>query len=223
MSAREPTDPTQLIARVRKLLALANSPNVHEAAAAAAAAQALIERHRLGRLLEAEADDPITGGRDTPLDVAKRPRRWKQVLASSLASANGCVAYSAEVGRETHLLLAGRASDRTAVAALWEWLVSRIEWLSATHGAGRNRAWHEAFRIGAAEVIVARLHESRAVEQAALGEAALVRVLPALAARAAAVSEFVDAHLRLAAGRVLQVDARGLASGRAAGVGVALP
>ena len=36
-----------LLARVQKLLALASSQNVHEAASAAAMAQALIERHRL--------------------------------------------------------------------------------------------------------------------------------------------------------------------------------
>ena len=45
-----------VLERVRKLLALATSPNLHEAAAAAAAAQALIERHRLGSLLEAQTD-----------------------------------------------------------------------------------------------------------------------------------------------------------------------
>ncbi len=217
-----PTDAAPLLSRVRKLLALATSPNVHEAAAAAAAAQALIERHRLHSLLASEDGDPITDGREAPLAVAGRPRKWKFVLAASLAEANGCVAYTAGVGRDTHLLLAGRASDRMAVAAVWDWVVARIEWLSASHGPGRDRAWHEAFRVGAAEVIVDRLLAGREAERAALGAAAMVRLEPALAARAAAVASFAESHLRLKPGRGLRLDARALASGRAAGAEVGL-
>jgi hypothetical protein len=65
-----------VLERVRKLLALASSPNIHEAASAAAKAQALIERHRLQSWLDAadaEAADPIEGGQDTPLEVAPPP------------------------------------------------------------------------------------------------------------------------------------------------------
>ncbi len=101
--------------------------------------------------------------------------------------------------------------------------VTRIEWLSATEGAGRDRAWHEAFRIGAAEVIVARLRESAGGEREALGTHALAVVEPALAARAAAVARFAETHLRLKPGRGLRVDARGLARGRAAGAQAPLP
>ena len=225
-----PDSSSALLLRVRKLLALATSPNVHEAAAAAGAAQALIERHRLQAQLDADADaaedaarDPITDGREAPLEVAKRPRKWKLVLASSLAAANGCVAYTTELGRETHILLAGRASDREAAAALWEWLVTRIEWLSATHGAGRDRAWHDAFRIGAAEVIVGRLREGRDAERAAVGTAAMERLEPAVAARAAAVTRFSEERLRLKPGRGMSLSAHGLASGRSAGGSVGLP
>jgi hypothetical protein len=217
-----------VLARVRKLLALATSPNVHEAASAAAAAQALIERHRLQALLAAEADaadpaDPVTDGRDAPLERARRPRRWRIALAGGLAAANGCVAYTAEEGDETVLLVAGRATDREAVGVLWEWLVTRIAWLSATHGAGRPRAWHDAFRIGAAEAIVERLRSVGADEVATLDPAALVRVEPARAARAAAVERFTAERLHLAAGRALRVDGRAYARGRAEGANVPLP
>lgn len=214
-----------VLERVRKLLALATSPNLHEAAAAAAAAQALIERHRLGSLLEAQtdADAGITDGREAPLARARKLRPWKLVLAACLAQENGCTAWTAKGNGEELILLAGRADDRLAVAALWDWLVTRIEWLSATEGAGRDRAWHEAFRIGAAEVIVVRLRESAGGEREALGMHALAVVEPALAARAAAVARFAETHLRLKPGRGMRVDARGLEKGRAAGAQVALP
>ena len=142
-----------LLARVQKLLALASSPNVHEATSAAALAQTLIARHRLQAWLDAEqtaaADpDPITDARDTPLTTGKRLRKWKVVLAGALAGANNCVAYTLDRGKEEAIVLVGRGRDRDAVLALWTWLVTRIEWLSATHGAGQDRQWHEAFRIG---------------------------------------------------------------------------
>ena len=64
---------SQLLDRVRTLLALASSPNVHEAASAAAMAQTLIERHRLQGWLDARNTpdcDPIEDGLDTPEDIA---------------------------------------------------------------------------------------------------------------------------------------------------------
>jgi hypothetical protein len=210
--------------RVRKLLALASSPNVFEAAAAAAQAQALIERHRLEALLAAEAAeaaveavDPVTDGREAPLEAARKLRRWKSALAAGLAAANGCVAYTAALGREQALLIAGRAEDRAAVIELWSWLVRRIEWLSATHGGGQPREWHEAFRIGAAEAVSERLREAVAGAQVAIGAASLARIEPTRAARAAAVEGFVRDRLKLKPGRGLRVDAEALAAGRAAG------
>lgn len=86
-------DQAALLARVNKLLALATSPNVHEAAAAAARAQAMIEAHRLEGLLAAEREvDDVDDGRDAPLEVSKRLRRFKVVLATVLGEHNACVA-----------------------------------------------------------------------------------------------------------------------------------
>lgn len=217
--------------RVRKLLALATSPNVHEAALAAAKAQALIERYRLDSLLEAEASaeaedaaDPVTDGRDQPLERARKIRKWKSALAAGLARNNGCIAYSAPTrDRKTELLIAGRSADRSAVLALWEWLVPQIEWLSATHGAGQPRAWHEAFRIGAAETIVDRLAAARVEVHRAIGTEALARIEPTCAHRAAAVDRFADQRLRLRPGRRMRVDGEALDQGRALGHRVSLP
>ncbi len=223
-------DTAALLDRVQKLLALATSPNVHEAAAAAAQAQALIERHRLAALLEAQAAaqaadeaDPITDGRGAPLDVARKIRKWKGALAAGLARVNGCVAYTAAVGRESHLLVAGRDADREIVLALWEWLVRRIEWLSATEGAGQPREWHEAFRVGAAEAVCERLGAAVALARADLDAAALARIEPTQAQRAAAVDDFAARRLHLKAGRGLRVDAEAFARGRAAGESLPLP
>ncbi|MDP2345512.1 MAG: DUF2786 domain-containing protein [Deltaproteobacteria bacterium] len=223
-----PASRVELLIRVHKLLALAASSNVHEAAAAAAAAQALIARHQLDELLAAESAsddpaDPITDGRAAPLESARRSRRWKVSLAAGLADLNGGVAWVAADDDATRLCFCGRESDRLAVAALFAWLSVRLEWLSATAGPGKGRAWHEAFRVGAAEAIIDRLaaRETPAIDEA--HRAALVRVEPMRVARAAAVDRFVDAHLRFGKGRQFSVDARGFERGRAAGGSFALP
>jgi len=224
---RSMPSPPAALARVRKLLALATSPNPHEAALAAARAQALIEAHRLQAWLDAERreeedPDPIADARDEPLEVGRRLRKWKVVLAATLAEANGCVAYTLERGREQAIVLVGRARDRAAVVELWGWLVKRIEWLSATHGAGKDRQWHEAFRIGVVDAIAERLREGNEEVRAGLEQAALVVVEPARAAHREAL-ERVTEGLRLGSGRAVRVDARAWQRGKAAGGTVDLP
>lgn len=207
----------QVLERVRKLLALATSPNVHEAASAAAMAQALIARHRLESWLEAEAavtTDPIEDGRDAPLEVARKVRKWKVVLAGALAEANGCVSYTLRQGREEAIVLVGRAVDRAAVLELWSWLVKRIEWLSATHGAGESRQWHDAFRVGAAVAVGERL---ASVAEQVRGEqeaGAMVRLDPVALAQQAALDAYVREHLRLGPGRGIRVEAAAWERGR---------
>ena len=215
---------------MHKLLALSTSSNVHEAASAAAAAQALIARHQLEDLLAADVDaddpsDPITDGREAPLEVATRPRRFRAVLASGVAELNGGVAWSLDVDDAVALCFCGRASDRQIVAALFGWLAVRIEWLSATAAGSRSRSrsWHEAFRVGAAETIVARLAEGGGPAGDDVERAALVQVEPRRAARAAAVDRFVQANLRFGTGKGFSVDARGFEHGRVAGRSLPLP
>ncbi|MBV1862695.1 MAG: DUF2786 domain-containing protein [Nannocystaceae bacterium] len=214
--------------KVRKLLALATSPNPHEAAVAAARAQAMIEAHRLQAWMDAdraieEDPDPIVDARDEPLAVGRRIRRWKTALASVLGQANGCVAYTLDGGKESAIVLVGRARDRAAVTELWGWLVQRIEWLSATHGAGANKKWHEAFRLGVVDSVAQRLSEGAAQARSGLNETALVVVDPARAAHRDALDRFVSDNLKLGGGRALRVDAVAWQHGKNASTDLDLP
>ncbi len=220
--------PEKALDRVRKLLALATSPNVHEAASAAAKAQELITRHRLEQWLDAERGvqedpDPIVDARTEPLDVARRQRPWKVVLAVALAEVNGCLAYTLSRGSDEAIVLVGRGRDRAAVATLWAWLLKRIEWLSATHGEGRPRRWHEAFRVGAVDAIAERLRATDAAAHDEAQGAALAIIDRAIEAERAALDRFAEEHLSLGRGRGLRVDAAAWKKGRAAGVGLKLP
>lgn len=212
-------DTAALLDRVAKLLALAESPNVHEAALAAARAQELIEAHRLEGLLQArEAQErALEDGRDAPLEAGRRVRKWKAVLAAQLAELNGCVAYAEGKRGDQRLLVAGLPEDRAAVMEVWQWLVKRIEWLSATEGAGRDRRWHEAFRIGASETILARMAEAKRSARAGLETTALSVAESALEARAEAVRRYADQELRLKKGRRIRVDVDGYRRGQEAG------
>lgn len=207
--------------KVRKLLALATSPNPHEAAVAAARAQVLIETHRLQAWMDAdraleEDPDPIVDARDEPLTVGRRIRRWKTALAVVLGQANGCVAYMLDCGQESAIVLVGRGRDRAAVTELWGWLVQRIEWLSATHGAGKNKKWHKAFRLGVVDSVADRLSEGAAAARSGLDETALVVVDPARAAHRHALDRFVADNLQLGRGRTLRVDASAWEQGKKA-------
>ncbi|MEZ4410622.1 MAG: DUF2786 domain-containing protein [Polyangiales bacterium] len=228
MSLADGVSTEKALDRVRKLLALATSSNVHEAAAAAAQAQTLITRHRLQQWLDAERDatvdaDPIADASDAPLEVARKLRPWKVALASALAEVNGCVAYTLDRGADAAIVLVGRARDRAAVEALWAWAVKRIEWLSATHGEGKSRAWHEAFRVGASDVLARRLDEANRAEREASTETALVIVDRASEAHRAALERFVSERLSLRSGRGMRVVASAYEKGRRAAEGMALP
>lgn len=209
------SDVAAVLLRVEKLLALATSTNVHEAALAAARARELIEAHRLEALLadraaaRGEGADPVG---EEVLEVAKRPRRWRTILAAALAESQACLVYSAARGGVEELRVVGRAADRAAVRTCFEGLAPRLEWLSASHGAGRSRAWHEAFRIGAAEAIAARLGEPTA--DASPASTALL--VDDHAVRHAAVEACASSNLRLGPGRSLRLDAHGYARGQAA-------
>lgn len=198
-----------MLDRVAKLLALASSPNVHEAALAASRAAALIDTWRLEGLVgaaDARAPD------DVVLEAARRPRPWRAVLASGLAEREGCLVYSAERAGVTELHLVGRPDDIAAVTALFGWLAPRIEWLSATHGAGRSKSWHQAFRVGAIEAILDR-SSRRDVEPAGSADpAALLRI--DRDTRRAAVDAWARDNLRLGQGRGLRVDARAYERGK---------
>lgn len=220
-------DADKVLDRVRKLLALADSPNVHEAAAAAGKAQALIAAHRLESVLAAEAEardaadaDPIE---PEVLERSRRMRRWKTVLAAGLAEANGCLAYTRPGrGREQDLVLAGRAADRAAFHALWGWLVQTLTWLSASHGGGKGKRWHDDFRVGAALAVCERLEAAAREPTAALAPEALVRITPALAAREREVRRYAEEELHLRPGRSLRVDPEAFDAGQAAAADIEL-
>jgi hypothetical protein len=168
-----------LLERVRKLLALADSANEHEASNAAAAAQRMISRHRLELAdLELAADESPRLERQEMDAPEGRCRAWRELLAGAVAEANGCFSYVRRkrvgvpsVVRSQRMLL-GSADNVSAAHYLYCYLCREIERLTKAavrhrfsaagvaaagcHAEGK-RAWSESFRLGAASAIAERV------------------------------------------------------------------
>lgn len=81
----------EIIDRITKLLALANSPNEYEASAAAAKASELLTEHNL-RLEDIKATNksPEIPIEQKEIDSSSRKVYWKGLLANVIANANFC-------------------------------------------------------------------------------------------------------------------------------------
>jgi hypothetical protein len=228
------TEREKILDRIRKLLELSKDPdNENEAAAAAGAAQKLMEKHRIEEAMldRTPADEPIENER---LDGKWRGRgtTWKQRLAGALAKTNQCRIYFS--GGATRLV--GRPSDMATVRYMYEYLIRELTGLGKKwgkqfedeYGEAPGRTPHNSFKIGAVNTISNRLYqaqkEARRHEQELAESAdrvrgmstALVRVNSAIAKideRKAEVDTWVKKNLKLRTGRRKSFNIDGLAYG----------
>lgn len=161
----EPDTQEKALRKARALLRLATSSNPEEAAAAAAKAQELIDRHRLNiataQLDEAatvESDEPIEDFSHDPLFPGERTLdRWKGHLSIVIAKLNQCFAYTN--GGAVNLV--GRASDVQTARYFISYLTAEIERLANAKCRGTSRSYWNNFRLGAAETVCQRLKDQR--------------------------------------------------------------
>ena len=145
---------TKIVSRVRKLLALSKSSNVHEAAVAAAHAQQLIEKYRLENVDIHEPDsDPWTVALDDdPLDQGARFAQWKVDLAMVVTETNACRVVVFQQGRYSTIKIVGAPAEVEVCRTLYTWLCSEIQRL-ARSSKQRGRASIDSFRQGAIRTI----------------------------------------------------------------------
>lgn len=117
-----------ILDRITKLLALATSPNEHEAAAAAAKAQEILTEHNL-RLedIKSEHKSPDMPIEQVEIDSYGRRVYWKGFLASALADANFCAMWWLG-GR---VIVVGRNHNVAIVKSLYDYLTKTVERLAA--------------------------------------------------------------------------------------------
>jgi hypothetical protein len=164
--------------KLRKLLALAKSTNVHEAAAAAAKAQELIAKYRIeAAMLDDEPQRRSRPGPDESIVVRKvhtfatwRVDAWALSLVCDVARVNGCSPWyhgSYRGGPAAFVEAAGFEADLATSCFLSEYLVREVVALARAaqrfdRSERRGRTWMNNFRLGAATEIGRRLEEGEA-------------------------------------------------------------
>ncbi len=120
----------RVIERVRKLLALSNSSNEHEAALAAAHAQRLLAEHNLAM---SELEMREEGAGEAELTVAKTVPKWLSSLFAVVAHTFDCmavVASSADAGR---LRFIGVGEDPAVAACTLQFLMQELRRLATRY------------------------------------------------------------------------------------------
>lgn len=167
------TNIENVVAKVQKLLALANAnANENEMKAAVSAANKLMQEHRITEaMLEAQGektDDPMvsvvvhTGGRRT---------EWRERLLGALCRSYQCVWFYS-TGRDlankghTKYTCVGRKSDVATVEYFLTYLGREVERLSSWHSKGKGVGYARSWMSGCASGIAAQFDDERAKERA---------------------------------------------------------
>jgi len=155
--------------RIRKLLALADSPNEHEAALAAEKAQALMLRYGIELAAVAASSGERLGVDERVLAGKVDP--WRRILAAAVARSAGgrCVwepdGYERGRGR---IFFYGPAGTVRGIVELYCYLEAQLVVISAAATATRRdrrvhgRTWRNSFLLGAVGRVAERLDARRA-------------------------------------------------------------
>lgn len=178
------TNLQNIIERINKLRALSKSDNINEASAAAAAANKLIDQHRLSESeLETDTSEKeLIIKDDKPLYECARMTQWRSTLAGILAKHYSCAIYNSTGFRLNRYTLVGRKSDIDIVHYMYAWLSTEIERLSASASKGkkfdrsRGRIFAGSFSYGAVEGIAQQLNASRKEAAVDASATALVKL-----------------------------------------------
>lgn len=154
----------KITARIRDLLKLASSDNVHEAGNAAAQAQALMSKYAITEAMVdvgADADEleeVIEVGLLHKHDAQNMPS-WKRTLCTVMCKVNQCHGYS--FGNELRII--GRPGDATTVRYLFSYVsreINRLADVEAELRGSPGRTWKNNFRLGAVQEVNSRLREA---------------------------------------------------------------
>jgi len=182
-----------VLAKIRKLLALAKSTNPNEAAVAATQAQRLLDEHNLSLLDIDEPEERVAADVDALCGtVDGRLTPWRTALAQALATSNGCVLLS----RGGQIRLVGRPTDTAVVRYLFVFCEREIERLTARLTLRWSRAEKRSFRMGVVATIRIKLAAARAAH--ADGAQAIVLVDRRWADARAVMQEITGGRVRAA-------------------------
>lgn len=160
-------DNSPIIEKIKKLLALADSSNEHEAALAAGHAQRLLSEHNLA-MADIEAAHKPDRADKIDTAVAKSLPKWLRHLSGGVSSAFDCQAiHNPAAGRLTFI---GVGADVQIAAYTFAYLERTIRTLCSAYikghidstTANRHRElMRQSYYLGAVSTITARLREQK--------------------------------------------------------------
>lgn len=133
----------RVIEKVRKLLALSNSSNEHEAALAAAHAQRLLAEHNLAM---SELDVREEGAGEVELRVARTVPKWLSSLFATVANGFDCFPIVTTTASHSRLRFIGVGEDPAVASCTLQFLMHELRRLanaylrSSEAGEGRRSA-----------------------------------------------------------------------------------
>lgn len=160
---------SDVIEKVKKLQRLATSSNPNEAAAAAAAANKLIDQYRIQESeleVNSEVCEDIIQDPEAVYESG-RITQWKTSLVCYLSKHYGCAIFNFKGFRSSSYRLIGRKSDVEVVKYMFAWLCVEIERLcnaaskSKSLGRSSGKIFANSFCAGAVAGIREQLEASR--------------------------------------------------------------
>ncbi len=211
-------DVENILAKVRKLRALAaNAGTLAEAEAAAAQAEAIIARYRLEEAqIELDSSTP-----SEKVDIAGEPlyeaaghnsELWRGQLAGIIGKHYGCLIYKSLATGHAAIQIIGRPSDVQIVRYMFAWISVEIERLSQYE---KGRTARNSFRQGA---VVGFATTLKAAQKAATGahQGSAAMVLADRYGEALVLAESV-LKLKTSASRKIRVNGGAYERGQRAG------
>ena len=171
MSPTDPPEPNQpqpvidmesIANKIKKLLALSQSPNEAEAIAASQKAQELLTQYNLSM---ADIADPQAIDEEVEQQTLfhlDSKREWVITLLDGVARANFCsIIMTTGRGYGTDYKLIGRPSNIAVASLMYDYLSETVERLTRTaHNTSGERGFKNSFRLGCANRIYFRLMET---------------------------------------------------------------
>lgn len=225
----------QVIEKVNRLRSLSNSTNVHEAAAAAAAADRLMQTYRISAAelaLANKAQEPIVLI-DEYLYTSGRLVVWKSWLASVLCEHYGCAYFLQTVpsdkdgarGTMKALRVFGCKSDFDIVKYMYGYLTAEIERLTKLEASGKGHVFSQSYSVGAVQGIKDQLNKSiNAMRAETTSESSTSAAMVLLSSRTELSKKEMNRKMNLkkSAASKQRYDSDGYASGRERGQNIAL-
>ncbi|MBF0565960.1 MAG: DUF2786 domain-containing protein [Nitrospirae bacterium] len=193
------TQHNAVIEKVRKLLALSESSNEHEAALAAEKARELLESYDLSLSDVESVPDAVM---DKFYDLSRRSvPRWLYVLIDAVSEHFNCKAIYYRMDYENptvRVRFIGTETDIEITEYVFTYLRRTVDDMTArqsTPEGHQGRRFKNSFRYGVAEGITLKLEQMRAAHERHMPENLKARAGELVVVKTAAVDDFIKNNL----------------------------